>query len=38
MRRELGDVNEALDTVEDLDERAKGDDLGDGAASSSPML
>ena len=26
---ELGDVDEALDAVEDLDERAEGDDLGD---------
>ena len=28
---QLGDVDEALDAVEDLDERAEGDDLGDRA-------
>src|SRR6185437_12461252 len=29
VRRQLGDVHEALDAVEDLDERAERDDLGD---------
>ena len=29
VRRELGDVHEALDAVEDLDERAERDDLRD---------
>ena len=31
MLGQLGDVHQALDAVEDLDERAEGDDLGDGA-------